>query len=76
MPEPENPVSENAVQENAVPENVAPENPVPENAVPGHVMKEEGKFPRGLVIRLFAYLIAGHLFAAFLYLLFEMGSRG
>ncbi|MFC9652593.1 DUF6126 family protein [Streptomyces sp. NPDC056937] len=39
-------------------------------------MKEEGKFPRGLVIRLFAYLIAGHLFAAFLYLLFEMGSRG
>ncbi|MEV6423746.1 DUF6126 family protein [Streptomyces sp. NPDC051662] len=48
----------------------------PTPAGSGHVMKEEGKFPRGLVIRLFAYLIAGHLFAAFLYLLFEMGARG
>ncbi|MFE4369470.1 DUF6126 family protein [Streptomyces sp. NPDC056835] len=48
----------------------------PESAASGHVMKEEGKFPRGLVIRLFAYLVAGHLFAAFLYLLFEMGARG
>ncbi|MFJ7158280.1 DUF6126 family protein [Streptomyces sp. NPDC101118] len=35
----------------------------------------ETKFPRGLVIRLFAYLFAGHAFAAFLYLLFELGSR-
>jgi hypothetical protein len=35
------------------------------------------RFPRGLVIRLFAYLVAGHLFAAFLFLLFELGaSRG
>ncbi|MGW2514913.1 DUF6126 family protein [Streptomyces scopuliridis] len=48
----------------------------PEPAASGHVMNEEKKFPRGLVIRLFAYLIAGHLFAAFLYLLFEMGGRG
>ncbi|MEW1724601.1 DUF6126 family protein [Streptomyces sp. NPDC093109] len=39
-------------------------------------MDEEKKFPRGLVIRLFAYLVAGHLFAAFLYLLFEMGGKG
>jgi hypothetical protein len=36
---------------------------------------EEGKFPRGLVIRLFAYLVAGHLFAAFLYLLFLLGGQ-
>lgn len=36
---------------------------------------EEGKFPRGLVIRLFAYLVAGHLFAAFLYLLFTLGDK-
>jgi hypothetical protein len=36
---------------------------------------EEGKFPRGLVIRLFAYLVAGHLFAFFLYLLFLMGGQ-
>ncbi|MFE7129872.1 DUF6126 family protein [Streptomyces sp. NPDC057638] len=35
----------------------------------------KGKFPRGLVIRLFAYLIAGHVFAGFLYLLFEMGAK-
>ncbi|MER6912178.1 DUF6126 family protein [Streptomyces sp. NPDC000594] len=37
--------------------------------------KQEGKFPRGLVIRLFAYLIAGHVFAFFLYLLFEVGAK-
>ncbi|MGW4034293.1 DUF6126 family protein [Streptomyces sp. NPDC004838] len=40
-----------------------------------HEMKEEGKFPRGLVVRLFAYLIAGHLLAGFLYLLFEVGAK-
>ncbi|MEU1073411.1 MULTISPECIES: DUF6126 family protein [unclassified Streptomyces] len=34
----------------------------------------ETKFPRGLVVRLFAYLIAGHIFAAFLYLLFTVGK--
>ncbi|WP_166630655.1 DUF6126 family protein [Streptomyces sp. GC420] len=35
----------------------------------------EDKFPRSLWIRLFAYLIAGHLFAAFLYLLFALGGQ-
>ncbi|MEV7414575.1 DUF6126 family protein [Streptomyces sp. NPDC089919] len=35
----------------------------------------EAKFPRGLWIRLIAYLFVGHLFAGFLYLLFELGSR-
>ncbi|MCX2180310.1 DUF6126 family protein [Streptomyces sp. SKN60] len=35
----------------------------------------EGKFPKGLVLRLFAYLVAGHVFAAFLYLLFSMGGK-
>jgi hypothetical protein len=35
----------------------------------------EDKFPRGLVIRLFAYLVAGHLFAGFLYLLFALGAK-
>ncbi|WMX44120.1 DUF6126 family protein [Streptomyces roseicoloratus] len=34
-----------------------------------------GKFPKGLVLRLFAYLVAGHLFAAFLYLLFALGAQ-
>ncbi|MEV6401018.1 DUF6126 family protein [Streptomyces sp. NPDC051907] len=36
---------------------------------------QESKFPRGLVIRLFAYLVAGHVFAAFLYLLFTLGGE-
>ncbi|MEU2155152.1 DUF6126 family protein [Streptomyces sp. NPDC019396] len=33
------------------------------------------KFPLGLAVRLFAYLVAGHLFAAFLYLLFTVGGQ-
>ncbi|MFJ4775867.1 DUF6126 family protein [Streptomyces sp. NPDC088762] len=37
--------------------------------------KPESKFPRGLVIRLTAYLFAGHLFAFFVYLLFVLGAR-
>ncbi len=36
---------------------------------------EERSFPRGLVIRLFAYLVAGHVFAGFLYLLFTVGAK-
>ncbi|MET9464529.1 DUF6126 family protein [Streptomyces sp. NPDC006544] len=35
----------------------------------------ESKFPRGLVIRLIAYLFVGHLFAFFVYLLFVLGGR-
>ncbi|MFF8828464.1 DUF6126 family protein [Streptomyces sp. NPDC015131] len=38
-------------------------------------MSQERSFPRGLVVRLFAYLVAGHLFAAFLYLLFALGAE-
>ncbi|WP_434599301.1 DUF6126 family protein [Streptomyces sp. A5-4] len=34
----------------------------------------EDKFPRGLMIRLFVYVVAGHLFAAFVYLLFTLGD--
>ena len=37
--------------------------------------QREERFPRGLVIRLFAYLIAGHLIAGFLYLLFLVGGQ-
>ncbi|MEU3186629.1 DUF6126 family protein [Streptomyces sp. NPDC006923] len=44
--------------------------------MPARVTNQEKTFPRGLVIRLFAYLVAGHLFAGFLYLLFELGARG
>ncbi|MBC9713671.1 hypothetical protein H9Y04_13945 [Streptomyces sp. TRM66268-LWL] len=35
----------------------------------------EDRFPRGLVIRLFVYLVAGHFFAFFVYLLFVLGGR-
>ncbi|WP_256669311.1 DUF6126 family protein [Streptomyces fulvorobeus] len=35
----------------------------------------DGRFPRGLVLRLFAYLVAGHLFSGFLYLLFYLGNN-
>ncbi|WP_371591504.1 DUF6126 family protein [Streptomyces sp. NBC_00513] len=35
----------------------------------------ESKFPRGLIIRLVAYLFVGHLFAFFVYLLFVLGAE-
>ncbi|MBB6414689.1 DUF6126 family protein [Streptomyces massasporeus] len=35
----------------------------------------EEKFPRALWVRLFVYLIAGHIFAAFVYLLFALGAK-
>ena len=34
----------------------------------------EERFPRSLWIRLVIYLAVGHLFAAFLWLLFELGA--
>ncbi|MFI6411405.1 MULTISPECIES: DUF6126 family protein [unclassified Streptomyces] len=46
-----------------------PENPKP---IPS---TQERWINRNLVIRLFAYLVAGHLFAAFLYLLFMLGGQ-
>ncbi|NJQ15005.1 SHI family protein [Streptomyces bohaiensis] len=36
--------------------------------------RENGRSPRGLLIRLFLYLIGGHVFAGFLYLLFAVGN--
>ncbi|MFF7976957.1 DUF6126 family protein [Streptomyces sp. NPDC007905] len=36
----------------------------------------EEKFPRSLWIRLIIYIAVGHLFAAFLYLLFTVGAKG
>ncbi|TFI21564.1 small hydrophobic protein [Streptomyces sp. 4R-3d] len=38
-------------------------------------MDEESNFPRGLAIRLFIYLVAGHAVAGFLWLLFEAGAK-
>jgi hypothetical protein len=35
----------------------------------------EDKFPRSLWVRLIIYIAVGHLFAAFLYLLFALGAK-
>lgn len=35
---------------------------------------QERRMPRGLVIRLFAYLVVGHVIAGFLYLLFAVAG--
>ncbi|MFD3556797.1 DUF6126 family protein [Streptomyces goshikiensis] len=61
------PVSDPAVQAGA-PEAVPA-------AAPGVRKRIESKFPRGLVIRLIAYLFVGHLFAFFVYLLFVLGGQ-
>jgi len=47
-----------------------------EDSLPSTVLRRiESKFPRGLVIRLVAYLFVGHLFAFFVYLLFVLGAQ-
>jgi hypothetical protein len=35
----------------------------------------EQSFPRTLWVRLLIYIAAGHVFAGFLYLLFEVGAK-
>jgi hypothetical protein len=35
----------------------------------------ETKFPRALWVRLIIYIAVGHVFAAFIYLLFEVGAE-
>ncbi|AWW36653.1 MULTISPECIES: DUF6126 family protein [Streptomyces] len=35
----------------------------------------EEKLPRGIWVRLLIYIAAGHVFAGFLYLLFEVGAK-
>ena len=35
----------------------------------------EEKFPRALWVRLIIYIAAGHLFAAFVWLLFSVGAK-
>lgn len=36
----------------------------------------EEKFPRALWVRLIIYGVAGHVLAAFIYLLFAVGAKG
>ncbi|MFJ8193714.1 DUF6126 family protein [Streptomyces sp. NPDC096094] len=38
-------------------------------------MNPQEKLPRALWVRLFVYLIVGHVLAAFIYLLFEVGAN-
>jgi hypothetical protein len=35
----------------------------------------EEKFPRALWVRLIVYVAVGHVFAAFVYMLFELGAN-
>jgi hypothetical protein len=35
----------------------------------------EEKFPRALWVRLIIYIAVGHVFSAFVYLLFEVGAK-
>ncbi|MFF3016754.1 DUF6126 family protein [Streptomyces sp. NPDC057939] len=56
-----------APAESAAPAEVAP--------APTLIGRIESKFPRGLIIRLIAYLFVGHLFAFFVYLLFVLGAE-
>ncbi|MFF2194194.1 DUF6126 family protein [Streptomyces sp. NPDC058157] len=49
--------------------------PSGQKAPRGVFRRFESKFPRGLVIRLIAYLFVGHLFAFFVYLLFVLGGQ-
>ncbi|NNN32949.1 small hydrophobic protein [Streptomyces sp. S3(2020)] len=35
----------------------------------------EEKIPRGVWVRLLIYIAVGHVFAAFIYLLFELGAQ-
>ncbi|MGW0394538.1 DUF6126 family protein [Streptomyces sp. NPDC003042] len=51
-----------------------PTEPQPASA-PSVLRRIESKFPRGLIIRLIAYLFVGHLFAFFVYLLFVLGAE-
>ncbi|MEV6751411.1 DUF6126 family protein [Streptomyces sp. NPDC051214] len=53
-----------------------PEARQPEPAVPAKKdMSMEEKLPRGLWIRLIIYVAVGHVFAAFIYLLFTLGAQ-
>ncbi|MER5873099.1 DUF6126 family protein [Streptomyces sp. NPDC002044] len=62
------------VSEAAQPAGVSP-GAVEVPAPTGVRSRIESKFPRGLVIRLIAYLFVGHLFAFFVYLLFVLGAE-
>lgn len=49
--------------------------PAPQEQPARKVMRMEEKFPRALWVRLIIYVAVGHIFAAFIYLLFELGAK-
>ncbi|MEU1150456.1 DUF6126 family protein [Streptomyces sp. NPDC005863] len=56
------------------PDQRGPLGPEPARDTPARNTMEE-KFPRALWVRLIIYVAVGHLFAAFIYLLFELGAK-
>lgn len=50
-----------------------PQGPVRPERPAENTMEE--KFPRALWVRLIIYVAVGHVFAAFIYLLFELGAQ-
>ncbi|MGI5350778.1 DUF6126 family protein [Streptomyces sp. CA-250714] len=65
-PEPQPPSSPSPASGQARPQRTRREQPGEERG--------DGRFPRGLALRLFVYVVAGHLLAGFLFLLFELGG--
>jgi hypothetical protein len=55
-------------------ESTQPSEPT-ESADPATRRRMVEKFPRALWVRLIIYIAVGHLFAAFIFLLFELGAK-
>ncbi|WP_324289318.1 DUF6126 family protein [Streptomyces sp. H34-S4] len=70
MPQTQQPKSQSESETQPKPESQPLSQPAPTVA-----RRIESKFPRGLIIRLVAYLFVGHLFAFFVYLLFVLGAE-
>jgi hypothetical protein len=59
--------------EPTTPEPITPQPAASEPAAPRRSIEE--RFPRALWVRLIVYIAVGHLLAAFIYLLFELGAK-
>lgn len=70
------PIKAGETAPSATPLSATPLSAPPSSEAPPTVIRRiESKFPRGLIIRLVAYLFVGHLFAFFVYLLFVLGAQ-
>ncbi|MGW5733692.1 MULTISPECIES: DUF6126 family protein [Streptomyces] len=68
-------MTESEAQQPGRAESVPAPEPEPAPAPAKKTMSLEEKLPRGLWIRLIIYVAVGHLFAAFIYLLFTLGAQ-